>query len=98
MSRVGIKLCVFYSIATTLCLGLAMSASAIGDERGFSIFLHLPFSFHGWLFEVTGLSSAIAEMHWIAAHAIYHSITLVVLYLSGWMIGKYFSWAFKSLL
>jgi hypothetical protein len=63
VSRVGIKLCLIYSIATALCLGLAICASVIGDERGFTIFLHLPLSFLGWLFVVTGLSSAIAEMH-----------------------------------
>jgi hypothetical protein len=88
MSRFGLILCSLYVAISVLCVWGSFDAGV--DSKGSFILLQLPLIFQlealGWL----GFRPLLTKMSWPVAYASIGSLTLVLLYGTGWFIGSLF--------
>ena len=86
MSKIGLTFCLIYVALTGLCIWGSLDAA--GDPKGAFVLLQLPLVLQFGLLDWLGLGSLLRDASWPVAYAVIGSLTLAVLYLSGWLVSR----------
>ena len=88
MSKLGLTLCFLYVAGSALCIWWAFDARV--DNKGSFVLLQLPLAFQLEVLDWLGFRSLLTKMSWSVAYASIGSLTLALLYGTGWLIGFLF--------
>ena len=86
MSRMGLALCLAYSVASLVCIAVALTS---GDDKGQFVLLQLPIALQGALIQSVGLGGVLESLSWPAAYALLALPVAVLLYFVGKFIGRH---------
>jgi hypothetical protein len=86
MSKIGLTFCLIYVAFAGLCIWASLDSS--GDPKGSFVLLQLPLTLQLGLLDWLGLDSLLRGASWPAAYSVIGSLTLVALYLSGWLVSR----------
>jgi hypothetical protein len=86
MSKIGLAFCLVYVALAGLCIWASLDSA--GDPKGSFVLLQLPLVLQLGLLDWLGLSSLLRGASWPVAYSAIGSLTLAVLYLSGWLVSR----------
>ena len=95
MSKFGLTLCFIYVTIGMLCVWRSFNAGV--DSKVSFIFLQLPLTFQLEALDWLGLRLLLSKMSWSVAYASVGSLTLLLLYGTGSLIGFLFKRALAAL-
>lgn len=89
MSKIGLTFCLAYVAFAGLCIWASLDAAGDpkGDPKGSFVLLQLPLTLQLGLLDWLGLGSLLGRASWPVAYSVIGSLTLVALYLSGWLVS-----------
>ncbi|WP_368563329.1 hypothetical protein [Pseudoxanthomonas sp. UTMC 1351] len=86
MSKIGLTLCLFYLAFAGLCIWASWESA--GDPKGSFVLLQLPLALQLGFLDWLGLGSLLSRASWPVAYSVIGSLTLIALYLSGWLVSR----------
>ena len=94
MSKFGLALCFLYIAVSALCILGSIDAGI--DSKGLFVLLQLPLGLQLGALDWLGFRPLLTKMSWPVAYVSIGSLTLALLYGTGWLMGSLFKRALAA--